>query len=230
MDNQVLKISDKVEWLGVLDAELKTFDIIMTTEFGSSYNAYLIHADKLTVVETVKEKFFDTYEKHLRSRCNPVDIEYIIVNHTEPDHSGSMKKLLKIAPHATVIASGPAIKNLQHQIGEPFKYRIVKEGDIIDLGNMHLCVIAAPNLHWPDTIYTYLEEEQFLFTCDSFGAHFCEPKMFDDLISNQEGYQRAFKYYFDVILKSFSKFFLKAIDKIRDLPIQAILPGHGPIR
>ena len=111
-------------------------------------------------------------------------------------------------------------------IGKPFKSLKVKDGDVVDLGNKKLRVIGAPNLHWPDTIYTYLEEDRVLFTCDSFGAHFCNEEMYDDLVGN---YDKAFSYYFDVILKPFSKFMLKAIDKIRSLDIAVICPGHGPI-
>jgi flavorubredoxin len=102
----------------------------------------------------------------------------------------------------------------------------VKDGDVIDLGNMTLRVIGAPNLHWPDSMYTYLEEEALLFTCDSFGAHYADEKMWDDQVGD---YQAAFDYYFDVILKPYSKFMLKAIEKIRSIPIDMILPGHGPL-
>ena len=102
----------------------------------------------------------------------------------------------------------------------------MKDGDVIDLGDKKLKVIGAPNLHWPDTIYTYLEEIGLLFTCDSFGAHLADARMMDDLV---EDYTEAFDYYFDVILKPFSKFMLKAIDKIKSLPIDMICPGHGPI-
>ena len=226
MNNQILKISNSVDWLGILDRDLKTFDVIMTTEYGTTYNAYFINAQKKAVVESVKEPFFEVYETKLRQLCNPEEIEYIIVNHTEPDHSGSLRKLLAIAPNATIVASAAALKFLKDQIGHDFPQQMVKEGDVIDLGDKHLRVISAPNLHWPDTIYTYLEEEQILFTCDSFGAHYCHPEMFDDKVGN---WDNAFKYYFDVILKPFSKFYLKAIEKVRALDIKVICPGHGPI-
>jgi flavorubredoxin len=111
-------------------------------------------------------------------------------------------------------------------VGFPFKSQKVKDGDVIDLGSLKLRIIGAPNLHWPDTIYTYIEEEGSLFTCDSFGAHFADELMMDDLVSD---YTEAFDYYFDVILKPYSKFMLKAIDKIKSLPIDVICPGHGPI-
>jgi len=225
-DTQILKVNESVQWIGILDYEIETFDIVMKTEYGTTYNSYFINAEKKAIIETSKESFKDTYLEKIKKVCDPSEIEYIILNHTEPDHSGNLKHLLQIAPNATVVGSGQALNYLNEMVGTTFKSLKVKDGDVIDLGNKKLRVIGAPNLHWPDSIYTYLEEDKILFTCDSFGAHFCQPEMFNDEVDN---YDEAFKYYFDVILKPFSKFMLKAIEKIRPLDIQCICPGHGPI-
>lgn len=225
-DNKILKLSDSVSWIGVLDKDLVSFDIVMETHNGTSYNSYFIDAEKKTVIDTVKESFQDEFIKNIKALTDPSEIEIIVVNHTEPDHSGNVKNLLKLAPKAKVYGSRQAINYLNEIINEPFDGVIVKDQDTVSLGNKTLRFISAPNLHWPDTIYTYLEEDQLLFTCDSFGAHFCSEKMFDDEVEN---YDQAFKYYFDVILKPFSKFMLKAIEKIQDLKINMICPGHGPI-
>lgn len=225
-DNKVLKISNDVSWVGVLDRELVTFDVVMQTPFGTTYNAYFINAEHKTLVETVKEKYFDTFLAKLKTLCDPSELEYIIVNHTEPDHSGSLGKLLEIAPKAKVVGSGNAIRYLRDLLGFEFPHIQVRDQDVIDLGNKKLRIIGAPNLHWPDSIYSYLEEDKLLFTCDSFGSHYCDEAMFDDLVGNWDD---AFKYYFNVILKPYSKFMLKAIDKIRPLKINAVLPGHGPL-
>ena len=115
---------------------------------------------------------------------------------------------------------------LKDQIGEEFPHIIVKDGEEIDLGNKKMKIIGAANLHWPDSIYSYLVEDKVLFTCDSFGSHYCHPEMYDDKVGDLDD---AFKYYFDVILKPFSKFLLKAIEKIRPLEIHAICNGHGPL-
>jgi flavorubredoxin len=226
MDNKILKICDSVQWIGVLDKDIKTFDIVMETRYGTTYNSYFINAQKKAIVETVKATFWDVYEAKLRQLCDPAEIEYIIINHTEPDHVGSLLKTLQICPNAKVVASMVALKFLSSQIDCKFPQIVAKDGDIIDLGNKHLTFINAPNLHWPDSTYTYLQEEEILFTCDSFGAHFCHEAMFDDLVGD---YSDAFQYYFDVILKPFSSHFLKAIDKIRNLSIRTICPGHGPV-
>jgi flavorubredoxin len=225
-DTKVFEVKPDVFWLGVLDRDIVTFDIVMETKFGTTYNSYFINAEKKTLVDTVKEKYWDKYLKKISSITDPTKIDYVICNHTEPDHSGCVKKLLELSPGLTVIGSGQALNYLQEMLGRPFKSIKVKDGDVIDLGNRKIRVIGAPNLHWPDSIYTYLEEDHILFTCDSFGAHFCHEEMFDDKTGN---YDEAFDYYFDVILKPFSKFMLKAIEKIRPLEIEAICPGHGPI-
>ncbi len=226
MNSKVLKVSNSVKWIGIMDFDIKVFDIVMETEFGTTYNSYFIDAEKKAIVETAKEKFADEYLEKVRSVTNPADISYIIMDHTEPDHSGSLAKLLEIAPNAIVVGSGQAIKYLQDMHQVKFEYLVVKDGDELSLGNKTLRFIGAPNLHWPDSIYTYLVEEQVLFTCDSFGAHYCHEDMYDDMVGD---YNAAFKYYFDVILKPYSKFLLKAIEKIRNLDIKVIATGHGPI-
>lgn len=225
-DDQILTVTPDVTWVGVLDPDIRTFDVVMETQYGTTYNSYFINATKKTLVEASKEKFLDAYMAKIHKVCNPADLDYIIVNHTEPDHVGNVIHLLKVAPNAKVVGSGNAIRYLSDIMNIEFPHLIVKDGDSLDLGNKTLKFIGAPNLHWPDSMYTYLEEDKVLFTCDSFGAHFCHEAMFDDLVGN---YDDAFKYYFDVILKPFSKFMLKAIEKIRPLDIRAICNGHGPI-
>jgi len=225
-DDRIIDITDDVKWIGILDYDITTFDIVMTTEFGTTYNSYFINAEKKALIEVAKVKFSDTYFKKLKSVTDPKDISYIILDHTEPDHSGSLGMLLEMAPDATVVGSGNAIRYLEEIVNVPFKSQVVKDGDTIDLGNKTLKFISAPNLHWPDTIYTWLEEDKVLFTCDSFGAHYCDYDMKDEL---NEDYLFALKYYFDVILRPFSRFMIKAIEKIKPLDYQYICTGHGPI-
>lgn len=225
-DNQVLDVAQDVKWIGILDYDIVTFDVVMETEFGTTYNSYFINAEKKAIVETSKEKFWDTYLAKIQQVTDPSEIQYIILNHTEPDHSGNLGNLLRVAPEATVVGTRLAISYLQDFLGRSFKHLVVKDGDTLDLGNKTLRFIGAPNLHWPDSMYTYLEEDKLLFTCDSFGAHYCHHKMYDDQVGD---FDDAFKYYFDVILKPFSKFMLKAIEKIRPLEIKAICTGHGPL-
>jgi NADH oxidase (H2O-forming) len=225
-DENIIDITPDVKWIGVLDYDIRTFDIVMTTEFGTTYNSYFINAEKKAVVEVSKEKFSATYLKKLKTATDPGEIQYIILDHTEPDHSGSLRMILEIAPDATVVGSGNAIRYLEDIMNIPFRSLVVKDGDSLDLGNKTLRFISAPNLHWPDSIYTYLVEDRILFTCDSFGAHYCDENLFSKLTDEYLG---AFKYYFDVILKPYSRFLVTAIEKIKPLDIVAICPGHGPV-
>ncbi len=225
-DSEVLSIRDGVKWVGVIDYDIVTFDVVMETKYGTTYNSYYIEADRPALIETSKQKFWDVYLKKLKQAGDPSKIEYVILNHTEPDHSGNLANVLDIAPKATVVGSRLAIQYLKDFLGKDFRHKVVKDGDIIDLGNKTLRFISAPNLHWPDSMYTYLEEDKLLFTCDSFGCHYAHPDMFDDRVGD---FSDAFRYYFDVILKPFSKFMLKAIEKIRPLEIDAVLTGHGPL-
>jgi flavorubredoxin len=225
-DEQVLKVTPDVSWIGVKDRNLVTFDIVMETKYGTTYNSYFIDAAKKVVIDTVKENHSGNFLRKLRSVTDPSEVDYIVVTHTEPDHSGCLKVLLDLAPKAVVYGSRQAIGYLQDMIGRPFAFVYVKDGDVLDLGDRTLKFISAPNLHWPDTLYAFLEEENVLFTCDSFGAHYCHDAMFDDLCGD---YSDAYKYYFDVIMRPFSSFMIKAIDKIRPLDIRMICPGHGPI-
>ena len=225
-DNKILDLTEDVKWIGVLDPDIRVFDIVMHTEDGSTYNSYFINAEKKAVIELAKEKFSETYLSKLRRVTDLDKIDYIIFDHTEPDHSGCMRELVDLAQQAVVVGSGNAIRYLTDIVNKPFKSMVVKDGDTLDLGNKTLKFISAPNLHWPDTIFTYLEQERILFTCDSFGAHFCHREMFDDKVGD---YNASFRYYFDVILKPYSRFMLKAIEKISSLDISMIAPGHGPI-
>jgi NADH oxidase (H2O-forming) len=229
MNKKILDVANDVKWIGVFDRDLVTFDVVMETKYGTTYNSYFINADKKAIVETTKENFWDDYINKIKALTAPEDIEYIIMNHTEPDHSGNLKNLLQLAPNATVVGTGNAIRYLKELMGIEFNHLIVKDGHTLSLGNKTLRFIGAPNLHWPDTMYTYLEEDKVLFTCDSFGAHFCDDNMFEEMIERREEYDYSFKYYFDVILKPYSKFMLKAIEKIQGLAIDIIATGHGPI-
>ncbi len=228
---KALEVKKDIYWVGALDPNLRIFDIIMYTPFGSTYNSFVVKgSEKTAVFETVKVKFFDEYIERLKSLdINIETLDYIVVNHTEPDHAGSVAKLLEISKNAKIVGSAAAIKFLKGIANRDFEYITVKDGDTISLGNKTLSFISAPFLHWPDSMFTYVLEDKVLITCDSFGSHYCNPEMYNDLNQSQENYSEALKYYFDCIMSPFKPYVLKAIDKIKDLPIDIICPGHGPI-
>jgi flavorubredoxin len=223
-----VKIADGVHWVGALDPELRIFDIIMKADHGTTYNAYLLSGgEKVAVVETVKAPFYEDYIANIRSLVDPKDISYVIVNHTEPDHSGSLGRLLEDAPNARVVCDRQCknfVKNILNRDVDPL---LVQDGDVLDLGNgVELSFVHAPFLHWPDTMFTFLKKEGMLFPCDFLGAHYSDDRLFDDLLDD---YHYAFEYYYQVIFRPFKKYVLEAIGKIKDLDIRMICPSHGPV-
>ena len=223
-----IKAMDDLWWVGVEDHDLRVFDIVMHSDWGTSYNAYAVRGSEgVALFETVKEKFFDEYLANLKEVCSLDEVRYIVVGHTEPDHSGSLEKLLDLTPNATVVGSATAITFLKEIVNKPFASRAVKEGDTIDLGGRTLTFLSVPFLHWPDSMYTYIPEMKALFTVDSFGCHYADDRVFNDLIDGD--FTEAYKYYFDCIMGPFKPFVLKALDKIKPLDIQFIGNGHGPV-
>lgn len=228
---KTLKLMDNLYWNGVLDPELRVFDIIMNTEFGTTYNSYFLRGtEKTAVFETAKAKFWDDYKAAVQELVGPGELDYIIVNHTEPDHAGSVKNLLELYPRAVVVGTSTAIDFLKEIINCDFNSMAVGDGDTLDLGRKTLNFMVLPQLHWPDTMYTYLEEDRVLFTCDSFGSHYSHEGILRSKVTDTEGYLRATKYYFDNIIGPFAvPFMADALDRIKDLDIRMICTGHGPV-
>lgn len=226
-----LELKKDIHWVGALDPNLRVFDIIMYTPYGTSYNSYVVKgSEKTAVFETVKAEFFDQYIERLQDLdVDITKIDYIVVDHTEPDHAGSVSKLLEISPNAKVVGSAPAIKFLKKIANRDFESITVGDGDTICLGNKTLHFISAPFLHWPDSIYTYIPEDEVLITCDSFGSHYSSEAILNSKVESKENYMEALKYYFDCIFGPYKSYVLKAIKKIENLKIDMILPGHGPV-
>jgi len=225
-----MKITDTIHWVGSVNPDLRVFDIIMETEWGTSYNAYLVRGEQKTaLIETVKSRFADDCLQKIRAVMDPADIDYIIADHTEPDHSGAVKALLAHMPKATVVASRAGIDFLKEIVNEPFASMTVKTGDSLDLGGRTLEFISAPFLHWPDSMFTWVPEEKALFSGDVFGCHYAMPnqKLFDD--ESDRDLAKAQKYYYDVIMSPFASYMRAALDRIEDLDIDLICPSHGPV-
>ena len=225
-----LELRKNFYWTGIVDDTLRVFDIIMYTEFGTSYNSYVLKAgDKTILFETAKEKFFDEYLEKLKEITEIDQIDYIVVNHTEPDHAGSVERLLEINPGLKIIGTGCAINFLKEIVNGEFTSIIVKDNQELKIGDKTLRFLCVPNLHWPDTMYTYIEEEQILVTCDSFGSHYGFHDVLRSKVTDEEGYMRATKYYFDCIIGPFKPFMLKALARVRELDVTMICTGHGPV-
>jgi flavorubredoxin len=225
-----MQLSEHVSFIGVQNPTMRIFDVILRTEYGTSYNSYLVKGKEYAIIETVHENYTSEFLELIEAEVKLEQIKYVILNHTEPDHSGSLKKLLNLNPEIEVIGSSAAIKNLGAITNMEFKSRIVKQGDCLDLGDgVILDFIIAPNLHWPDSMFTYLSKDKILFSCDVFGTHFCEPMVLDRHIKKPDKYRQEMKNYFDCIFSPFKKFVNAGMDKIKDLDYEMVCNSHGPV-
>jgi flavorubredoxin len=225
----MLKIRDDVYLVGVINPTLRIFDIVMATEYGTTYNAYAVRgSEKTALIETVHADFFNIYLDNLKD-AGISHVDYIVLNHTEPDHSGSLAALLEIFPDAKIVGTPAAKIYLKNIANRELDFIAVKDGDIISLGNKTLKFTVAPFLHWPDSMFTYLTEDKLLFSCDFLGAHFCGATMFSDTILKKDGYSAAFKYYYNGIFSPFAEYVIRGLDKIGGLAVDAVCPSHGPV-
>lgn len=225
------QLKDNIFFVGAMNPNLRVFDIIMRTEYGTSYNAYIIKGEEKTVlIDTVHCRFENFFLESIKEIVPLDKIDAIIINHSEPDHAGSIKPLVEANPDVPIYASAAAIKNIKKIINCDFNGKVVKNGETFDLGGgENLEFILNPNVHWPDTIFTYYPAKKVLFSCDFLGAHYCEPTITDDFISYEDSYWTAFKEYFDAIMSPFKRFVIAGLDKIENLEIDMVCNSHGPI-
>lgn len=225
-----IQLRENFYWTGIIDDKLRVFDIIMYTEFGTTYNSYVMKTGGKTILfETAKAKFFDQYLENLKEVIDVTQIDYLIVSHTEPDHAGSVEMLLDYSPQMKIVATAGAIGFLKEIVNRDFVSLPVKDNQEMQIGQRTLRFMIVPNLHWPDTMYTFIEEEQILVTCDSFGSHYCLPEVVSSAIVNEEDYQKALKYYYDCIIGPFKPYMLKALDRVEGMDITMVCTGHGPV-
>ncbi|ELP89614.1 type A flavoprotein fprA, putative, partial [Entamoeba invadens IP1] len=235
-----LEVVPKLHWVGVMDYDLRVFDIIMTTPFGTSYNSFLLQTAKGNVLfETCKENFAaECLERIEHVIGKEGKIDYIVLNHTEPDHSGSLVHILAKYPEATVIATPAALNNVKYigHIKEDTKTLSAPKIKTLDLGDIHLKFIIQPFLHWPDTMMTVIEELKVLVTCDVFGGHCADDRVFNDKMMDRiADMDEAYKHYFDCIFGPFKPYVLKGINLIETqmgFPVEelkAVCCSHGPV-
>lgn len=225
---QAVYLSERVFWIGALDPNLRTFDIILKTANGTTYNAYLIRGSEgVAIIDTVKEGFAADFFERLESVADYHEIKAIVLNHLEPDHTGALPELMRRAPQAQLFISQKAqsmLKGLLKQ--EQLSFTPVMTGDTIGLGDRSLRFLHTPYLHWPDTQCTYLPEEAMLFSGDVFGCHFCDNRLYNDQVGD---FRFSFEYYYAHIMRPFKEYVLRALELIEPLPLELIAPSHGPI-
>ncbi|MBE9077009.1 diflavin flavoprotein [Romeria aff. gracilis LEGE 07310] len=210
-----------------LDWDRDRFDIEFDLQNGTTYNSFLIRGDQLALIDTSHRKFRELYLDYLFQQVDPAELSYLIVNHTEPDHSGLVEEILDWAPHITVVGSKVAIQFLENMVHRPFTSMVVKSGHQLDLGRGHeLEFVSAPNLHWPDTIFTYDAGTNVLYTCDVFGMHYCNDFLYDEVPDLMEA---DFQYYYDCLMGPNARSVLMALKRIDKFSVDLIATGHGPL-
>lgn len=230
-----LEILKDVFYVGYVDWEVRNFHGYSTNR-GSSYNAYIAKGEKTVLIDTVKRQYFEHYLKKIKMVCDPKDIDYLIVNHVEPDHSGSFPLILEYLPNAEIIASKKGVEILEdHYHGEVgpevFKrIRGVENGDTLDIGNGKVITfVPIPMIHWPDSMVSFMTDENgknVLFSNDAFGQHYATSLRWDDENDLSEIMWEAEKYYANILLH-LSKIIAKALPTVGALPIDVICPSHG---
>ncbi|MFW9918304.1 MAG: FprA family A-type flavoprotein [Candidatus Thorarchaeota archaeon] len=225
------EIAKGVYYVGVDDHHTELFENLWKLPFGVSYNSYLIVDDKIAVVETVKAPWADEWLNNISEIVDPSKIDYIILNHMEPDHTGSLPDLSKIVPNATIIYTPFASKLRYSFYDVPNPEKQVEDLEELSLGSKTLKFVHAKFLHWPETMMTYIVEDEILLSCDAFGAFGAlNGKLFDDE-ANMELVEKESKRYVSSIITSYFKFVQQGIQKVKDLGIgiKFICPSHGPI-
>ena len=225
------KMTDKVSWVGKIDWELKSFHgEEYSTDRGSSYNSYLIRDEKTVLIDTVWEPFAEEFVENLKKEIDLNEIDYIIAQHGEIDHSGALPLLMKEIPDTPIYCTGNGIKILKGHFHEDWNFVEVKTGDTLDIGESTLTFVEARMLHWPDSMMTYMDGESILFSNDAFGQHYASDHMYNDLVDQAELYQEAIKYYAN-ILTPFSPLVTNKIKEILslELPLSMIATSHGVI-
>lgn len=221
------KLKSNVYWVGAVDWDRRLFDELIPLPDGTSYNAYLVKgSEKTALIDTVDPTMANVLISNLQL-LNIEKIDYIIVNHAEQDHSGTLPQILKLYPNAKAVAT-PKCKNLLMElllIPED-KIVTVKDGETLSLGDKTLEFIYAPWVHWPETMLTYLREEKILFTCDLFGSHFATSNLY---VKDEATVYEAAKRYYAEIMMPFRTVIQKNLEKIKGLSIEIIAPSHGPI-
>ena len=223
-----VEIASDTTAIRCLDWDRDRFDIEFGLKNGTTYNSFIIRGEKTALVDTSHEKFRQQYMETLTGEIDPKEIDYLIISHTEPDHSGLVKDVLALAPQAIVVGAKVAIQFLENLVHQPFERLVVKNGDKLDLGNGHIIeFVSAPNLHWPDTIFSYDSKTQVLFTCDAFGMHYCTDSTFDDdLAAVEEDYH----FYYECLMAPNARSVLAAMKRMAELgEIGTIATGHGPL-
>ena len=224
-------LTEKITWVGKVDWTLKTFHgDEYSTHKASSYNSYLVRDRKTALIDTVWQPYNREFVARLKEEISLHDIDYIIANHGEIDHSGALPELMREIPDTPIYCTANGAKILKAHYHQDWNFVTVKTGDSLSLGDCSLVFVEAPMLHWPDSMFTYMTGENVLFSNDAFGQHYASELLYNDLVDQAELYHEALKYYAN-ILTPFSPLVTKKINEVLalNLPVSMICPSHGVI-
>jgi len=223
------RVTDHVYWVGAIDWSIRDFHGYLTSR-GSTYNAYLILADKITLVDTVKRPFREEMLSRIASVIDPGDITYVISNHSEMDHSGCLPEVIQAVKPEKVFASVMGANALAEHFHLDREIVAVKDGESISLGNMNVSFVETRMLHWPDSMFTYLAEDGVLFSQDAFSMHLASSERFDDEISDDILDYEAARYFANILLP-LSSAVVKLLEKVGglDITMRIVATDHGPI-
>lgn len=221
-----LEISKNVYWVGVKDWSRRIFDALIPLPRGTSYNSYLVVGERKLLVDTVNPGFEGELKKNVDSVVGLENLDYLVMNHAEPDHAGAIPYLMSLNGRLKLLTTLKGSRMVQTYYNVPSdRIVVVKNGDSLELGGKTLKFIEAPMLHWPETMFTYLQEDKILFSCDFFGSHLAEA-FFDDDVEELPVFAQK---YFGEIMMPFKVMGKAALEKLKDLEIDVIAPSHGPI-
>lgn len=230
--NRPIKVSDNTWWIGLNDRTTDLFEALWPLPKGVSYNSYLIDGDKVAVIDGVKSDFYPQYIESIKGIIgSDKTVDYMVVNHVEPDHSGAVEMMLQAFPEMTVVGNSKTLQYLSQFYGDLPKSMEVKDGDILDLGAHKLTFALIPMVHWPETMVTYDQETGCLFSCDAFGSFGAlEGGLFDDQLDLESYRSETYRYFANIVGK-YSSFVEKALAKVKDLGIKPkmVCPSHGPV-
>ena len=225
------KLTDKVKWVGKIDWELESFHgQEYSTHKGSSYNSYLVRDEKTVLIDTVWGPYAKEFVENLKKEIDLNEIDYIIAQHSEPDHSGALPLLMKEIPNTPIYCTPNGVKVIKGHYHEDWNFVEVKTGDTLNIGESTLTFVEARMLHWPDSMMTYMSGDNILFSNDAFGQHYASQHMYNDLVDQAELQQECIKYYAN-ILTPFSPLVTNKIKEVLslNLPLNMIATSHGII-
>ncbi len=220
-----IKLKEDIYWVGGIDWNIRNFHGYLTQR-GTTYNAYLIIDEKVTLIDTVKHYLFDEMLERISAVIDPAKIDYIVANHVEMDHSGGLPRLLEVAKNAEIYTSPNGEKGLKAHYRSNWNFHVVKSGETLNIGRRNLTFVQTPMVHWPDNMVTYLSEDKILFSNDAFGQHIASSERFDDEFPQGILLEEAAKYYANIVLP-YGVQVQKALDGLKGLDIGMIAPSHG---